>query len=405
MSITRVPPAQRRAPEANDEEEQGGYKLNALRILSEVSSTLACEHNLEALLERFLDTLVRLAGAAGGAVRVLTTDGRHMRLVAARGLPPEVCEAERETEIDCGICGEALREEDVRRSFELTGCADRTGLAFFRQCSGMVVVPLRHRGKVLGVYNLYLRERRDVPEELTLLFGSISEHLGMALENARLMRENLRMTLIDERQMIANEVHDSLAQTMAYMRMRLSAMQDALEKDDKAHVLQYAADAQQALETAYSDLRELLTQFRHRMSPHGLVEAIEELARQFRDRTGIDLERRNDMRELGMTVDQEIQVFHILQEALANVARHSGATRARLTLRTGEEGQEFIVEDDGKGFVAAGHLMPRHHFGLSIMRERAERLAGRIELARSEMGGALVRLVVPLPGRLDARST
>ncbi|MEW5887982.1 MAG: GAF domain-containing protein [Pseudomonadota bacterium] len=405
MNTMGPAPAPVRSEEGDvqDAEEQGGYKLQALRILSEVSAKLACEHNLEALLERFLDTLMRLSGAAAGAVRVLTTDGRRLRLLGALGLPDDVLLAEQETDLDCGICGVALREDDVRRAFELKTCAERTGLPFFHNCSGMVVVPLKYRGKVLGVYNLFLRERSEVPEDLALLFTSISEHLGMALENARLMRENLRMTLIDERQMIANEVHDSLAQTMAYMKMRLSAMQEALQQDDKARALAYVADAQQALDTAYGDLRELLGQFRHRMDPLGLFHAIDALALQLRERTGIELERRNDIHELGLSVDQEVQVFHILQEALANVARHSGATRARLTMETGADGHRFTVEDDGKGFVAAGHAMPRHHFGLSIMRERAERVGGCIELARSPLGGALVRLVVPVPPKPAAR--
>ncbi len=92
---------------------------------------------------------------------------------------------------------------------------------------------------------------QDVPEEVALLFRSIGEHLGMALENARLKRENLRIALMNERQMMATEVHDSLAQTLAYMKMRMALLQDALTDGEDERAGKYALDVEQALDDAY----------------------------------------------------------------------------------------------------------------------------------------------------------
>jgi two-component system nitrate/nitrite sensor histidine kinase NarX len=393
--------------------------MQVLDIFSEVSANLADEDDVEELLGRFLGTMLRLAKATAGAVRVVTTDGKHMRLVAARGLPHEVVERERLVPIDCGHCGSALADNHCRYEIDLHACAVQTRHAYFdSECQAMVVVPLQHGGRLQGTYNLFLPERFELPEEVALLFRSIGEHLGMALENAHLKRENLRITLMNERQMMAAEVHDSLAQTLAYMKMRMALLQDALH--DPAGVSgesasKFAGDVGQAVDEAYSQLRELLVQFRSRMNPLGLQQALAGIAQSFHDRTGVALEYRNRVVDLRLTVDQEAQVFFIVQEALANVGRHSGATQARLTLEGAGDHYVVTVDDNGRGgqgyFAIANrtggfeeHPHLRDHFGLSIMRERARLIGGRIEVANLPAGGFRVRLTLPAIGPMNPRA-
>ena len=383
-------------------------KLEALSIISEVSANLADEDDVEELLGRFLGTMLRLAHASAGAVRVLTTDGRHLRLVGARGLPAEVVERERVVPIDCGQCGRAVLDNRTHYEIDLHDCAVRTGHPYFdRDCQAMVVVPLRHGGRLMGTYNLFLPEQFELPEEVVLLFRSIGEHLGMALENALLKRENLRVVLTSERQMMAAEIHDSLAQTLAYMKMRVALLQDALADGESDRAGKYSADVGQALDMAYGQLRELLTQFRNRMDPLGLAHALREMAVGFQDRTGIALEFDNRVSDLRLSVDQEAQVFFIVQEALANVVRHSGATMARLSLEGAGDYYVATVEDDGRGgqgfFAIANrtggfeeHPRLRDHFGLAIMRERARKIGGRIEVANLPDRGFRVRLIFPV---------
>ncbi len=397
--------AQRQAPA---DEAGGGYKLQALHILSEVTTNLAGDSDIEELLGRFLATMVRLAGAQAGAVRLLTSDGAHLRLVGSLGLPGDFLAREQLMPLGCGSCGVAMRENRTGFSIDLHDCAQITGLSFFAgACQAMVVVPLLYRGKVLGAYNLFLAERFELPEEVALLFRSIGEHLGMALENVRLTRENLRITLMNERQMMANEVHDSLAQTLAYMKMRMALLQDALRDAQAERADKYAGDVSQALDDAYTGLRQLITQYRNRMDPLGLTHALTEMAARFPERTGIDIEFDDKIVDFNLSVDQEAQVFYIVQEALANIVRHSGADLARLTLEQVDDHYQVIVEDNGKGgqgfFVVANplgsfeeHPRLQDHFGLSIMRERAQRLGGRIDVANLPAGGVRMRLSFPV---------
>jgi two-component system, NarL family, nitrate/nitrite sensor histidine kinase NarX len=375
--------------------------IEALKILAEAAGT--GERDPEALLGRSLEIMMRLAGAAAGIVRVVTSDGAHMRLVAAAGLPAELVEREQLVDLDCGICGATVRDDAVHEAQDLSLCAGRAGSAGLSPYRAITAIPLKHLDKVLGTYTLYFSEPRDLPEDLVLLFQAICEHLGMALEHARVLRENMRMTLMNERQMMANEVHDSLAQTMAYMNIRLTMMLEAVNHDEKQQALKYASDTQQALEGAYAGLRELLSQFRNRMDPLGLVHALQEVVSRFYDRTGISLDFENRVADLDLTVNQEAQVFHIVQEALANVVRHSGAKHARLTVDLRDDQYEFTVEDDGLGFFAMGNRLAeigepmhlRHHLGINIMRERAQSMNGRIEIANLPQGGVRMRLVLP----------
>jgi len=397
-----------RAASDREMDEDSVEKLRALSILSEVTANLVDEDDLEELLGRFLGTMVRLAHAKAGAVRMLTSDGRYLRLVGSRGLPADLVERERLVPADCGQCGSAVRDNHSRYEIDLHPCALRTGHAYFdKECQAMVVVPLQHDGKLLGTYNLFLPERFELPEEIALLFRSIAEHLGMALDNARLKRENLRITLMGERQMMAAEIHDSLAQTLAYMKMRMELLQDALRDNDGQRAGKYAGDVGQALDDAYLRLRELLTQFRSGMDPLGLLHSLDNVAADFLERTGIVLQYRNRITDLRLTVDQEAQVFYIIQEALANVARHSGATRASLTLEGSGDHYVATVEDNGKGgqgfFALANrtggfeeHPGLRDHFGVTIMRERAQKIGGQVEITNLPAGGVRVRLTFPV---------
>ena len=392
-----------------DLDPSGSHTLEALHVLGGISSTLADEDDLDELLGRFLGTMIRLAKADAGVVRVLTSDGLHLRMVASRGLPPAVVEKERLVSRDCGQCGIAIGQNRPCFEIDLAGCAERTGSDYFgKGCQAMVVVPLQTAGRLLGTYNLYLPEAFELPEEVALLFRSIGEHLGMALENARLKRENLRVVLTSERQMMAAEIHDSLAQTLAYMKMRMALLNDALADQSLERSARYAGDVGQALDDAYGHLRELLVQFRSRMDPMGLQHALHGLACGFQERTGIALRYENRLTDLRLAPEQESQVFHILQEALANVARHSGATEASMTLEAAGDYYTATVEDNGRGgqdFSASANRLDaswdnpglRDHFGLSIMRERAQKIGGRLEVVNSPRGGFRVRLSFP-PG-------
>lgn len=376
----------------------GNVSVPALRILSEITTSLSSDANVEQLLTRFLSTMVKLADAQAGAVRVITDDRTHLKLIGSVGLPPELVEHEKLVGVDCGVCGKAAREVTTSSWNNVAYCRRQAGDEYFNgSCNTVVAVPLMHKNKVMGVYNLFLEEGKVVPEDLKVLFRTISEHLGIALENARLTRENMRISLMNERQMLANQIHDSLAQTLAYAKMRLNVLSGAMKAEDYPKANRYLEDVEEAVDLAYADLRDLITQYRDRINPRGLVPAIQELAKNFRKKANADVDFLNLAQEVELSPDDEIQVFHIIQESLYNIAKHARARHVVITFDL-EKGQYIVnVADDGVG-VQKKHdesSTMGKSFGLTIMRERAARLGGKLSVESRPAGGTVIRLVFP----------
>jgi two-component system nitrate/nitrite sensor histidine kinase NarX len=377
MSTVPKPAA---GPASEPDEEVGRYKLPSLLALSEIASSLSTGTDVEALLGRYLSTMIRIAGAHAGAVRLVTPDGRHLRLVTSVGMPADLVERERIVPIDCGVCGEAMGHSAQQCTRSFAACEETGGAhPFFSGCAEMHAVPVRHKGRSIGVFNLFLRKAGALPADVRTLFGTIGEHLGMALDNARLTRENTRIGLVTERQMLANQVHDSLAQTLAYARMRAAAAESALTAGDTSRVQRYLSELESAIEAAYGDVRGLIEQFREPMDPRGLSAALRDLIERAGERATLQTEFLNRAEDLALTPEQEVQVFHIVQEALSNAQRHAHATHVRVTIDREGDCAALGIEDDGEGFDVARGGEPGH-FGLSIMRERAARLGGELKV-------------------------
>ncbi len=382
----------------------GGPAASPSGILADIAAGVASGSDLHDLLARFLRPIIDIAGAAAGAVRAAVEDGQGMRLVASLDLPEEALTAELAITSDCGVCGVAAAAGQPRWAGAQARCGRHgastlAGVGYRR----VLAVPLRHRSRSLGVYTLFFVADTEPAAEVQTLLRAAGELLGLALDNARLERENLRVTVADERRAMAADVHDSIGQSLAYVKMRLPLLHDALLRHDDALALKYHEDVRQAVGDAHASLREILTHFRTRMDPKGLPHALRELQAGYLDRHRIHLTLDNRAADLELSVEQEVQVFHIVQEALANVARHSQARQAHVAIdRVGGE-LRVAIEDDGAGLPAVGAAAEPSHFGFEIMRERARRLGGTLSLQARDGGGTRVCLSIPVaPGGRSA---
>jgi two-component system nitrate/nitrite sensor histidine kinase NarX len=371
-----------------------------------LAAEFALNSDLTPLLERFLVAILALAGAQAGAVRVLTDDGKAMRLVAQQGLPDDVQVAERLVPRDCGVCGIAAAGDVLGWVDDVRTCAKHTEHAYFGiECQRVLAISLPHGGQVLGIYNLFFDSDAKINPQMETMLRLIGQLLGLALHNARIERERLRVTVMKERQEMVNEVHDTIAQTLAYVRMRLPLLNESMLAHDDQRSLKYLSDVKQGVGEVHDKLREVMTYFRTRMDPLGLLHALQGVADGYFDRVGISLEIRNSVHSLNLTDEQEVQVFYIVQEALANIAKHSMARRAIVSIARDHQLLEFRIEDDGLGMdepsvstlvTLAKGLAPSNHFGLDIMQSRAKRLGGSLVVGPNDGGGTRVRLMLPV---------
>lgn len=362
-------------------------KTRSLEILYDIASTLSKTRTLEELLENFLDAFVQLFDARAAMVR-LVTDGGQLRLVASRGLESAVIEREKHMPLNACLCGKTATSGSVQIHKGISNCNAVLGMPLIRQdCHEIVAVPIQYHDQTLGVYNLLLdKPISDFGDDLSDLLTSIGRHLGMALEKARLDDNARRLAIIEERNMIGNELHDSLAQSLVSMRLHVKMLGEMLYKKD-LHSAQYETRRLHvALEEAHTSLRELLANFRSRMDERGLVPAIEDMVMRFSQETEISAYFQNECSEVILPPAKEIQVFRIIQEALANIRKHSEAHNARILLRNDtDDNYLLLIEDDGNGMVSNTSSSRGEHIGLAIMRERAERLGGTLQI-ESEPG-------------------
>ena len=382
----------------------GSGPLQPANLLGQMTAGLSQGQDIGHLLGQFLDPLVRMVEAQAGLVRLLSDDGLHFKMVADIGMPEEWRACEKWVDHDCGACGHAASSQNPVWSDNLTSCHVRSGLLVQERNSfcAMLAVPMRYREQILGMYNLFFSTPPKTGPEINGMLRSVGELLGLALHSARLEREHLRTTLMDERKLLANEVHDGMAQTLVYAHMRIPLLQDAIVQKHEALATKYCSDVEQALTSMHGNLRDIMANFRTPLAPKGLLPGLQDICHTFRVRTGITVHLDCGDSDPGLSVEQELQVFHIVQEALSNVYRHAMSQEAWLQVQHTAHALDVFVRDAGTGLdgAADGNGRPGH-YGLGIMHERAQRLGGQLRIERAAVGGTQVSLHLPLHAAVE----
>ncbi|OGT01114.1 MAG: hypothetical protein A3F73_12225 [Gallionellales bacterium RIFCSPLOWO2_12_FULL_59_22] len=351
--------------------------------------------DLDALLNIHLDTAIGFTKARAGVVRVLLPDEQTLQIISAVGLSREELEAERIVELACEDC--------TRGSFRLglcvadtEFCETRLGSKPHRQFHSVISIPLKSSNStetLLGVFTLFFDTPQSSSGNASSMAAIFATLLSGLLEHIKFNREAKRAELLIERQSIANEIHDSLAQTLNYARMSTTLLIDAVRNSDDS-ASKYAQDIDVTLEIGQRAVRALITDFRSEMDPAGLLHALHTLAGQFRRRHGIVLDCSIRIADLDLPLEYEIQVYHIVREALSNIAKHSSASHARLIVDRRCGYYVFVVEDNGVGTFS----QVEGHYGIIIMRERAQRIGGEIMLESTKGLGTCVQLFFREPG-------
>ncbi len=371
-------------------------KNRALSILYDVASFTNSPLPMDRLLEGVLNRLLRLLDADAGAIRLFDKDKRELCLLAHTGLSQSFIKEEEILPVDGCTCGISVNESRII-------CLDHSSECFGekeKRClkegfASMVVVPLRYQEKVVGTYNLFFHSLKGFKEGEKDVLNSIGNHLGLAVENSMLRSKALHLAAMEERVLIANELHDSIAQSLAFLKIQAKLLEGSLSSGDGRQRMEDLKQMQKGIEECNQNVRELLSHFRTRLESDGLEATIKKYLVKFRKETGIETTLHATANIPFFSPDAEIHVFHIVQEALSNVRKYAGASKVTVSINA-NGGFELVVDDNGRGFdVDAVQSDGFNHVGLDIMRERAGRLGGFLKV-ESEIGkGTRVSLVVP----------
>ncbi|WP_168013730.1 histidine kinase [Halomonas salinarum] len=233
--------------------------------------------------------------------------------------------------------------------------------------------------------------RRDEIGLLATTVDDMAAHLEAAIAERARQRQARRMALMEERAVIARELHDSLAQALSYQNIQALRLQRHLAaRDGDPQSSAIVDELRGGIAHAYRQLRELLTTFRTRLTEHGLRAAVEDAAATFAQRGNIAIHREVTLDDDILAPDEELHLIQVLREALANVVQHAHASRTTIHLTGDSDGVTLRVDDDGRGLP--DDLSRPEHYGIIIMKERAQGLGGQLYFAASDWGGARLEL-------------
>ena len=354
-------------------------KTQSLSILYDVAASINISSSLDDLLKRFLRTLTEVIHANAGAVRLLNKDDQ-MELVASIGFDDELIEKERLIPAESCICGKVDRCDELVYQNSMLPCEKKVGHPFFGENMGLIVVPLQYQGHTLGVYNLFVDKEiyeSKNNDDYRELFTSIGRHLGMAIAKARLDEESTKVSIMQERNRLSFELHDSLAQTLTSIRYQVRVLDEILHQDDEASTWQQLERIENTVDEANTELRSLIAHFQAPIRNQAIIPAIQDIVKRFRTESDIHIFFQHTINEPIQLPDKKhLEVIRIIQESVNNIRKHSDANVARIMVRLTKSGRlHILVEDDGVGLKqSVEDIKPGEQIGLKSMRERASRL-------------------------------
>jgi GAF domain-containing protein len=404
--------------------ERARHEASTSQALLRVTRAMNASIRLDEILQLIVDSLSELIGTPAVAVSLLAADGVHFEVAATRALalsPGRDGAPTDATPARSGSSGAGAGASTPGRISSLgplvlggegpsvvADTRDRPDLVFPALRDGseprsVAISPIRLSERVLGVVEAYSTEPNHFSEDDTALLAAFADQAATAIETARLFGQARQLALLQERDRIAQELHDGIIQTIYAVGLTLDYCRLTV-RESPDEVEERLADAANGLNRAISDIRNYILNLTHRVGGvAGLRDAVGGLAREYGRSaapglrpTTIDVEIDDDA-STAVPAERRTEIVQVLREALANAVRHAHASTITISGRI-ESGRLVLrVVDDGVGFNLSASSATGHH-GLRNMTNRARMLDGHLDIESAPGQGTTISLVLPLAG-------
>ncbi|WP_027996361.1 type IV pili methyl-accepting chemotaxis transducer N-terminal domain-containing protein [Simplicispira psychrophila] len=366
-------------------------KSQRLAALYQVSAQASEAGNLEVLARGFVRQVRSVSGADAAVVRWSDEGNERYVILATDGLPRAMAEQEQCLQAGSCFCGQPQRKPGAR----VISITPSTPM-FLPHCheagyETLVALPVQVHQRVLGELNLFFRSPVELTPDMRELLEAMVRHLASSMEGLRAAALEREAAVAEERSLLARELHDSIAQSLAFLKIQTQLLRDAVAKGNVAARERSMAELDVGVRECYADVRELLVHFRTRTSAEDIEAALRTTLSKFEHQTGMATQLTMQGHGLPLAPDVQIQVLHIVQEALSNVRKHAQASRVQVRAYRHPHWR-IEVQDDGVGFDPTPTAADSLHVGLGIMYERALGIGARVHVQSAPGQGTMVTI-------------
>jgi len=373
-------------------------KRERLEALYNVTALAAKAMTLKELATGFTRHVKRVARADGVAFRWSDETNQRFHMLASEGLPAAMTGGEQCVKAGDCFCGSLSASRGVRviaiQARQPAGMHHCSDAGF----ETIVSIPISQHDRLMGEVDLFFHNQFSLSAAERSLLEALTAHLAGAMENLRLNALEKEAAVSQERTFLARELHDSIAQSLAFLKIQVRLMRDALAARDVKEVDRTLGEIDAGVRECYGDVRELLVHFRTRANAEDIEPALLTTLRKFEHQSGLKTAMRMHGQGMPLAPALQVQVLHIVQEALSNVRKHARATQVWLDVQQQPQWR-FEVRDDGEGFPTGEGPPDETHVGIRIMAERAERIGASLDvLSTPGRGTSIVLTLSPVAG-------
>ena len=373
-------------------------RMRDLTALYEVTTTTTQYLDTQIVLERVLEKALEVTGGDAGIIHLRDDEERDtLRLAVQRGsiLPGLMNRVDAQLLSD-SLWGQVMEQNEPLVVLDVFSDVSMQTLRVSPEGSlAYVGVPIHTKRRILGVLSVFVETIQRLAAEDIALLAAIADLIGAAMESAQLRQRAEEAAVMEERQRLARELHDSVTQLLYGLTLFAEAGRDSARAADPTQVQHYLGRLGETAQQALKEMRLLIFELHPpALTQAGLVGALRQRLEAVERRAGVETQLLVE-KPLELPANVEASLYRIAEEALNNLLKHSAATRVTVRLGADEEGLVLEVTDNGQGFDLEA---VRDHGGMGLvsMQERAEALGGSLRIVSAPGGGTSVKVIVPL---------